>query len=142
MTNEQGGWCKEISKENSGQHATDVSLMPHLSKFLENKTVASFGDGPEAYKRELLKLGNVKSYEAFDGAPYCEEKSNRRIKFMDLTIPQYGLPMYDWIVSLSGGRTHPRKIRSNISRYHIQACTRRNYFKLGPPRERRVKSCQ
>jgi len=37
--------------------------------------VASFGDRPGAYKREIEKLGHVKLYDAFDGAPYCEETS-------------------------------------------------------------------
>ena len=35
----------------------------------------SFGDGPGVYKREIEKLGHVKLYDAFDGAPYCEETS-------------------------------------------------------------------
>jgi hypothetical protein len=39
-----------------------------MSKLLSDKTVASFGDGPGIYKREIEKLGHVKLYDAFDGA--------------------------------------------------------------------------
>jgi hypothetical protein len=56
--NEQGGWCKHASKENGGAHITDKKLVLHLSEFLKGKRVASFGDGPGAYKRELTKLGD------------------------------------------------------------------------------------
>ena len=58
-----------------------------MSKLLSDKTVASFGDGPGVYKREFDKLGQVKLYDAFDGAPYCEEMSHGRVGFMDLSIP-------------------------------------------------------
>jgi hypothetical protein len=34
-----------------------------MSKLLSDKTVASFGDGPEIYKREIEKLGHVKLYD-------------------------------------------------------------------------------
>jgi hypothetical protein len=37
-----------------------------MSKLLSDKTVASFGDGPGVYKREIEKLGHVKLYDAFD----------------------------------------------------------------------------
>lgn len=74
--------------------------------------MASFGDGPGAYKRELTKLGQVQSYDAYDGAPYCEETSGGLVKFMDLTIPQYGLPIYDWIVSLEVAEHIPSQFES------------------------------
>ena len=59
-TNNQGGWCKETSQENSTEHATDKTLIPQLSKLLSDKTVLSFGDGPGAYQGEIEKLGHVK----------------------------------------------------------------------------------
>ena len=59
-TNNQGGWCKETSQENSTEHATDKTLIPQLSKLLRDKTVARFGDGPGNYQREIEKLGHVK----------------------------------------------------------------------------------
>ena len=108
-TNDQGGWCKQASTEKGGQHMTDASLIPALSQFLKNKSVSSFGDGPGAYKREMLKLGELKSYDAYDGAPYCEETSEGKVKFLDLTIPQYGIPLYDWIISLEVAEHIPTK---------------------------------
>jgi hypothetical protein len=50
-----------------------------------------FGDRPGAYKREIEKLGNAMLLDAFDGASYCEETSHGRVRFMDLTILQYGI---------------------------------------------------
>ena len=71
--------------------------------------MASFGDGPGAYKRELDKLGHVKSYTAFDGAPYTEEMSGGKVKFLELTVSQYGIPLYDWIISLEVAEHIPGK---------------------------------
>jgi len=101
--------CKETSQENSTEHATDKTLIPQLSKLLSDKTVACFGDGPGAYKRETEKLGHVKLYDAFDDAPYCEETSHGRVRFMDLSIPQYGIRQYDWIISLEVAEHIPEK---------------------------------
>jgi hypothetical protein len=39
-----------------------------MSKLLSDKTVASFGDGPGVYKREIDKLGHVKLHDPFDCA--------------------------------------------------------------------------
>ena len=67
---------------------------------LPGKTVASFGDGPGRYKQLLLETGMLRSYDAFDIAPFAETTSDGRVKFLDLTVPQYGLPVYDWIICL------------------------------------------
>ena len=99
-TNEVGGWCGNTSLENGGEHITDIDLVKTLSRVFRDKTVGSFGDGPGAYKRETEKLGDVKLYDAYDRAPFCEETSGGRVKFLDLTVPQYGLPLYDWIICL------------------------------------------
>jgi len=88
---------------------TDEYLVTALSNFLRDKAVGSFGDGPGAYKREIEKLGEVRSYNAYDGAPYGEETSEGRVKFMDLTVPQYGIPMYDWIISLEVAEHIPKE---------------------------------
>jgi tryptophanyl-tRNA synthetase len=80
-----------------------------MSKLLSDKTVASFGDGPGVYKREIDKLGHVKLHDPFDGAPYCEETSHGRARFMDLSIPQYGILQYDWIISLEVAEHIPEK---------------------------------
>lgn len=107
--NEHGGWCKDLGKESSREHKTDTKILPALSDLMQGKRVGSFGDGPGVYKREMLKLGKVASYDAYDGAPYCEETSEGQVEFMDLTIPQYGRPMYDWVISLEVAEHIPKK---------------------------------
>lgn len=103
---------------------TDMHLVGALSKFLNGKVVGSFGDGPGAYKREIDKLGEIKRYDAYDGAPYCEETSEDRVKFMDLTVPQYGIPMYEWVVSLEVAEHIPKEYEpvyiDNIVRHSME----------------------
>ncbi|CAC5387751.1 unnamed protein product [Mytilus coruscus] len=112
LTIKHGGWCKHASKENSGEHYLDTKMIPYLSFFLKSKTVGSFGDGPGAYKREIMKLQQVQLYDAYDGAPYSEENSNGSVKFLDLTIPQYGIPLYDWIISLEVAEHIPKQFET------------------------------
>jgi len=38
-----GGWCEKTALE---RHVTDFALANQLAKFLEGKTVASYGEGP------------------------------------------------------------------------------------------------
>ncbi|XP_071099695.1 uncharacterized protein [Haliotis cracherodii] len=95
-----GGWCKESSKSDSGQHMFDKFLAEQLSLLFQNQTVASFGDGPGDYKKYLDRTGRLRTYDAFDGAPFGQETSGGVVRFLDLTAPQYGLPVYDWIISL------------------------------------------
>jgi len=95
-----GGWCSKISGRNSSQHLFDTQLAKALSSFLEQKTVASFGDGPGVYKEELTKLNQVVLYDAFDGAPYVQSSTNNQVQYIDLSVPIYHLNKYDWIVSL------------------------------------------
>ena len=73
------------------------------------KTVASFGDGPGRYKQLLLETKKLKGYDAFDGAPFSEKTSDGRVKFLDLTLPQYGIPVYDWIISLEVAEHIPQQ---------------------------------
>lgn len=98
-----------MGKETSREHKTDKNILSPLSELLKKKRVGSFGDGPGAYKREILKLGQVASYDAYDGAPFCEETSKGTVQFMDLTIPQYGIPIYDWVISLEVAEHIPQK---------------------------------
>ena len=60
-----------------------------LSKLLKGKTVASFGDGPGMYKKHIDTLGEVSSYDAYDGAPFCESTTEGRVsyKLEVLTLP-------------------------------------------------------
>lgn len=101
-----------MSKESFGEHKTDHKIAVALSNFLKGKRVVSFGDGPGIYEREILKLKEVTSYDAFDGAPFCEETSEGRVQFMDLTVPQYGIPLYDWVISLEVAEHIPSKYES------------------------------
>jgi hypothetical protein len=78
----------------------DEKLAEVLSKLLSGKTVASFGDGPGEYKRIISNLNQVKSYNAFDDAPHTEKTTNNEVLYLDLSVPVYHLPLYDWVVSL------------------------------------------
>jgi len=44
--------------------------------------------------------GLVRRYDAFDGSPFSEQVSSGRVRHLDLSVPQFGLPLYDWVVSL------------------------------------------
>ena len=107
-----GGWCRKASLSTGGNHVTDKVLAEQLSIFFKNKTVASFGDGPGQYKKLIDKTGRVKKYDAYDGAPFCPETSEGLVKFLDLTVPQYGLPVYDWIISLEVAEHIPSEFES------------------------------
>lgn len=111
-TSSTGGWCAQTSGEKSGQHATDNKLASVLAEFFKGKYVASFGDGPGRYKQLLLDTGLLKGYDAYDGAPFSEKTSEGRVQFLDLTLPQYGLPMYDWILSLEVAEHIPKEHES------------------------------
>lgn len=116
-----GGWCKKSSQENHGEHMTDRPLVPALAELFTGKFVASFGDGPGRYKQLLLATGKLKGYDAYDGAPFTEETSEGRVTYLDLTLPQYGLPVYDWIMSLEVAEHIPSQFESmfidNIARH-------------------------
>ena len=81
-------------------------------QFLSGKSVGSFGDGPGIYKQMLTETGKLKSYDAYDGAPFSEYTTQGRVQFLDLTLPQYGLPLYDWIISLEVAEHIPIKYES------------------------------
>ena len=74
--------------------------------------MASFGDGPGRYKQLLLATGKLKSYDAYDGAPFTDTTSEGRVKFLDLTLRQYGLPLYDWVISIEVAEHIPRQFES------------------------------
>ncbi|XP_052795656.1 uncharacterized protein LOC128228396 isoform X2 [Mya arenaria] len=111
-TSETGGWCEKASKEDSGHHMTDNNLVAALIELFTGKFVGSFGDGPGRYKQLLIESGKVKGYDAYDGAPYCDVTSQGRVQFLDLTLPQYGLPVYDWAMSLEVAEHIPEKFES------------------------------
>ncbi|KAL3862467.1 hypothetical protein ACJMK2_008431 [Sinanodonta woodiana] len=120
-TSHTGGWCSQESKEDSGRHWTDKDLAMALAELFKGKRVASFGDGPGRYKQLIEDAGKGVTYDAYDGAPFCEETSEGRVKFMDLTLPQFGLPMYDWVISLEVAEHIPKQFEGvyldNINRH-------------------------
>lgn len=107
-----GGWCANTSIENSGHHKTDKKLAPVLADFFKGKYIASFGDGPGRYKQLLTDSGLLKGYDAYDGAPFSEKTSEGRVKYLDLTLPQFGLPLYDWVMSLEVAEHIPKDYES------------------------------
>ncbi|XP_071116135.1 uncharacterized protein [Haliotis cracherodii] len=116
-----GGWCRQTSRSEGGSHICDKSLAEQLSIFFQNQTVASFGDGPGDYKKYLDSTRRLLIYDAFDGAPYGPETSGGVVRFLDLTAPQYGLPIYDWIISLEVAEHIPSQYEEvyvdNIARH-------------------------
>lgn len=121
---ESGGWCSNLSGANSTKHYTDNILAITLSKFLKGKTVASFGDGPGIYKQLIDEKREVKFYDAFDGAPYCEETTDGRVKFLDLSVPIYHLKQYEWIISLEVAEHISQEYESiyldNLARHSLE----------------------
>ncbi|XP_053402552.1 uncharacterized protein LOC128557915 [Mercenaria mercenaria] len=111
-TSKTGGWCLSQSKGEGGQHRTDKNLVTALIKLLKGKSIGSFGDGPGLYKQFFLESNEINVYDAYDGAPFCEITSNGRVKFLDLTLPQYGLPIYDWILSIEVAEHIPKEYES------------------------------
>ena len=83
--------------------------------------MASFGDGPGLYKKYLDGTHLLEVYDAYDGAPFAEKTTEGRVKFLDLSVPQYGIPIYDWIVSLEVAEHIPSKYEkiflSNLVRH-------------------------
>ena len=116
-----GGWCKKDSRPTSEQHKTDLKLAKKLSEYLKGKSVGSFGDGPGLYKKYFDETKMLEVYDAYDGAPFAEQVSNGRVQFLDLSIPQYGRPIYDWILSLEVAEHIPPKhentFLSNLARH-------------------------
>ena len=104
-----GGWCSKISSEKSKQHMTDKKLVIFFSNFFKGKYVASFGDGPGLYKKYILELNQVESYDSFDGAPYAEETTDNRVSFLDLSVPIYHLKQYDWVLSMEVAEHIPQQ---------------------------------
>ena len=103
-----GGWCSKILK------TRDLELAEQLSKYLGGKRVGSFGDGPGLYKKYFDESKTLEIYDAYDGAPFAESVSSGYVKFLDLSVPQFGLPIYDWIISLEVAEHIPRKYESTF----------------------------
>ena len=59
-----------------------------------------------------MDSGLLKGYDAYDGAPFSEKTSEGRVQYLDLTLPQYGLPLYDWVMSLEVAEHIPKEYES------------------------------
>ncbi|KAK7461566.1 hypothetical protein BaRGS_00038683 [Batillaria attramentaria] len=119
MASLSGGWCLPYAQKSA--HVCDEPLARAISELLKGKAVAGFGDGPGMYKEIHDRRRLMASYHAYDGSPYIENVTNNMVKFMDLTIPQYGLPLYDWVVCLEVAEHIPHKYQDvfldNIARH-------------------------
>jgi hypothetical protein len=100
-----GGWCGNPKS----LHKTDTNLASALVRLFHGDTVASFGDGMGTYKTLIDKSGQVKLYDGFDGAPFSENSTKGLVKFLDLSIPAYGLMLYDWVLSLEVAEHIPKQ---------------------------------
>jgi len=96
-TSETGGWCSVAAGR---EHRTDHHLARAISVLLFGRTAASLGDGLGEYGREIAESGLAERVDAFDGAPFVEEMTAGRVRFLDLAVPQYWLAVYDWVVCL------------------------------------------
>ena len=87
------------------------------------------------YKKKLLELNDVASYDAFDGAPFTEKTTEGRCKFLDLSVPIYHLEdKYDWIISTEVAEHIPKQFEQtyldNLARYAQQGIIM-SWAKLG-----------
>jgi hypothetical protein len=95
---ETGGWCQGAVNV---LHLTDGRLAVALATLLAGKTVLSLGDGTGVYRHLMLNSTvKVSRYDAYDGSPFISETTAGRVQFIDLTLPQYWLPRYDWVLCL------------------------------------------
>lgn len=88
---------------------TDVHLAIEMAVLFAGMTVASFGEGPGEYKQVVMATNKVTTYDAYDGAPYCETTSGGLVTFLDLSARAYGLPLYDWVLCLEVAEHIPMK---------------------------------
>ena len=67
---------------------------------ISDKSLASFGEGSGMYVRRMREVDLLSRIDAFDAAPFVNETTRGRVQFLDLSVPNYGLPLYDWIMSI------------------------------------------
>ena len=87
-------------KETEREFTRKYTATLHLFTSKLGKHVGSFGDGPGEYKRLLDETGTLASYTAYDGSPFASENSQGRVSHLDFTIDAFGLPAFDWVLSL------------------------------------------
>ena len=118
---DSGGYCQEEGSVHKRKGFTDTKLTKQISTLLKGKRVGAFGDGPGMYKQSYDNIGLLELYDSYDGAPFIETETNGKVKFIDLTIPQYGLPIYDWVICLEVAEHIPKDYEdvflSNLARH-------------------------
>ena len=76
------------------------------------------------YAKRMIDSGHLTEVAAYDGNPFCNETSEGRVQFLDLSVPQYGLPVYDWIISIEVAEHIPPQFEhiylDNIARHAIE----------------------
>jgi len=77
-------------------------------------------NGPVEYKLYGAFCGQVLRYDAYDGAPFSEESTSGVVRYVDLTVPQFWLPRYDWVLCLEVlehiPRAHESVVLDNVVR--------------------------
>ena len=133
---DSGGYCQEEGSVHKRKAFTDTKLTKQISTLLKGKRVGAFGDGPGMYKKSYDDIGLLEVYDSYDGAPFIENETNGKVKFIDLTIPQYGLPIYDWVICLEVAEHIPKDYEdvflSNLAR-HAQAGIILSWARPGQP---------
>lgn len=104
---ETGGYCLK----DRPPHYWDKGLTEAISNFLANKSVMSLGEGPAYYQSEILALGEVANFTSYDGSPFYEVGGGGggKVSYLDLSVPQYGLPGADWVLCIEVGQHVPRR---------------------------------
>ncbi len=119
---ESGGWCQGLTSAKKRRPFTDYDLASALADALgAGSYVASFGDSVGLYKSYFDDRKAFATYDAYDGAPDVEEASHGSVHHLDLSVPQFGLPVYDWVVSVEVAEHIPRQFEpafaDNLARH-------------------------
>ena len=62
-------------------------------------------------------------YDAYDGAPFTEESTNGVVRYLDLILPQFWLPQYDWVLCLEVMEHIPKQHESVVLDNMIRPAT-------------------
>lgn len=108
-TTDTGGWCNRAV---DAEHRTDAGLAKALAVLFFGSRVVGLGDGLGNYQRLVAETGFVERYDAYDGSPFVEELTDGRVRFLDLAVPQFWLPVYDWTLCLEVLEHVPKRYES------------------------------
>ncbi|KAK7495206.1 hypothetical protein BaRGS_00013616 [Batillaria attramentaria] len=118
-TTEEREYCSEDA--DASARMFDKQLSKAMAHLMEGQRAAGIGDRHGKFKRQMDVYTRVSSYDSYDGSPYIENITNNAVRFLDLTVPQYGLPLYDWLVCLEVAHHVPREFQDilvdNLARH-------------------------